>query len=35
VDGEADVTVTLRDDGNVRSCNYARLKLGIPLPPER
>jgi hypothetical protein len=35
VDDETDVTVTLRDDAYLRSYIYARVELGIPLPPER
>jgi hypothetical protein len=32
--GEAMVTLTLNDDGYLRSYNGARLDLGLPLPPE-
>jgi hypothetical protein len=33
--GEATVTLTLNDDVYLRSYNWARWQLGIPLPPER
>ncbi len=31
--GEAEVALFLNDDAYMRSCNHARLVLGIPLPP--
>jgi hypothetical protein len=31
--GEADDSLSLTDDVYLRSYNYARLELGIPLPP--
>jgi hypothetical protein len=31
--GEAEVTLNLSDDVYLRSYNYARVELGIPLPP--
>ncbi len=32
--GEADVSLSLTDDLYLRSFNYARLELGIPLSPS-
>jgi hypothetical protein len=33
--GEEVVSLSLSDDIYLRSYNHARLKLGIPLPPDR
>jgi hypothetical protein len=32
---EAEVWLSLRDDVSLRSYTWARLRLGIPLPPDR